>query len=104
MPATNTTIAAGERAAHAITLTASTVDTVTFTDDVDVVEVISDGVADLYVRVDGTAPTVGGAFSYRLPAGAISSRQISIAGGDPGTIIVKLISSGATKYSVTKVR
>lgn len=103
MPATDTTLAAGERAAHAITLTAATVDTVTFTDDVDVVEVLSDGAFDLYVRVDGTAPTVGGKLSYRLPAGAISSREIPMS-GDAGALTVKLISAGATKYSVTKIR
>lgn len=103
MPATDTTLLTGEIAAHAITLTASTVDTVTFTDDLDVVEVISDGAFDLYVRTDGVAPTVGGKKSYRLPAGSISSRELPIS-GDAGALNVKLISAGAVKYSVTKIR
>ena len=96
-------LGAGERAAHAKTLVANTVDIVTFTDDVDVVEVVSDGTDALYVRVDGTNPSVADARSYVLPAGVKSSREIPVS-GDPGSISVRLISAGATKYSVTKVR
>lgn len=105
--ATSTAVAAGEIAAHAITLTANSVDTVTFADDVNVVEIISDGTADLYVRLDGVDPTVGGAFSYRLPAGAPSVREVQIPqfwASQAGGVVVKLKSSGATKYSVTKIR
>lgn len=107
--ATNTSLAAGEIAAHAITLTASSgsnnVDKVTFTDDVNRVEIISDGAADLYVRVDGVDPIVGGAKAYRLPFGVVSSREIPMPSAwDQATgQTVRLISAGATKYSVVKV-
>lgn len=96
-------LAAGERAAHAKTLVASTVDTITFTDDVDAVEVVSDGVAAIYVRVDGSAPTVAGAFSYVMPAGVQSVRTIPMPGRDAGSSVVKLISAGVPTYSVTRV-
>lgn len=96
-------VAAGERAAHAKTLAPSTVDTVTFADDVDLVEILSDGAAAIYVRVDGSAPTVAGAFAYVLPSGVASKREIPVS-GDAGSITVKLISAGAPTFSVTKLR
>lgn len=105
MAATNTTLAAGEIAVHAITLTASTVDTVTFTDDVNKVEIISDGTADLYVRLDGVDPASPFKGSYRLPAGSPSVRELTMP--NPGNTstgqTVKLFSTGATKYSVTRL-
>lgn len=88
----------GEISTGPVTLTASTADTVTFTNDVDLIEVQSDGTADLFVRTDGSAATTAGKNARRLPAGAISSLQIPLKG-----LSVSLISTGATKYSVTKV-
>lgn len=103
MPATNTTIATGKTAAHAITLTAATVDTVTFTDDVATLEIIKhDTVAAIYYTV-GTvndspaAPTVGGSHTRVLP-NALCVDRLAAPGGSPP--VVKLISSGAAIYSV----
>ena len=95
------TVASGEVGAHAKTLAAATADTVTFTDDVSKVEVVTDGAAALYVRVDGTAPTVGGAASHYLPAFA-SAKEITVPLSDEGTVEVKLISAGTPTYSVAR--
>ncbi len=95
--------------AHAKVLGAGVVDTVTFVQGGDhtvpgwnrlpkKVEVLSDAVADIYFTVDGTTPTVGGANCYRVPAGALSVDVAPIA----GEVVVKLISSGAPTYSVSK--
>lgn len=92
------TLAAGERSAPDKSTVASTVDTVTFVQDCSQVEVISDGAATLYVRVDGSAPVVGGAFAYVLPSGSPSVRVISPPTG--GGTVVKLISAGVVKYTV----
>lgn len=84
-------------AVHDKTLVASTVDTVTFHDTPQSVEVLTDGTAAIYVTVDGTAPTVGGANTLKLPA-VISARTIKHGNrGQP----VKLISSGTPTYSVS---
>lgn len=90
----------GERGAHGKTLVASTVDTVTFNNWVDEVEVVSDGAAALFVRVDGNNPTVNGAFSYVLPAGSPSVRTIRLRKASPS---IGLISAGTPTYSVTKL-
>jgi hypothetical protein len=92
------TVAADEIGAHSKTLGANTVDTVNFADDVKQIEVVSDGAAELYFTVDGTAPTVGGAKCYYLPAFG-GAREVPVHTG--GT--VKLISSGTPKYSVARV-
>lgn len=94
----STTVAAGKIGAHNITLSASTVDTVTFTDDVSSVEVINlDGAAAIYYTIDGSTPTVAGANTFVLPATISSAVH-----GTPGSAatVVKLISSGTPKYSV----
>lgn len=92
------TIAAGDRAAHDKTLVAATVDTVTFTEDVSVIEVIGlDGAAPIYFTVDGSVPTVGGAKCFVLPA-AVSVNEVTAPGGVAP--VVKLISAGTPRYSV----
>lgn len=93
------TVASGAVGAHHKTLTASTVDTVTFADDIKDVEIVSNGSAALYVTTDGTAPTVGGATAHYLPASA-SVRTVRVLGSS-GTV-VKLISSGTPTYSVAR--
>ncbi len=93
------TVASGALAAHDKTLTAATVDTVTFTDATSVVEILSDGAARLYVTVDGTTPAVSGANTDLLVAGIASGVRISTTGN-----IVKLISSGTPTYSVRRVQ
>ncbi|GAA0632324.1 hypothetical protein GCM10010174_61710 [Kutzneria viridogrisea] len=94
------TVPAGQIGAHNLTLTANTVTEVDFADDVDTVEVLSDGTAPVYVTVDGSSPTVGGANCYLLPA-AIGAKELHppTAGGT----VVKLISAGTPTVSVAKV-
>jgi hypothetical protein len=81
-------------AKHA-TLVAATVDMVTLAQDAQQVEVINRGTVDIYFRVDGTAPAVGGDDCEVLPAGA------SLIVPTPNsTTVVELISSGTPPYSV----
>jgi hypothetical protein len=94
------TVAADLHGAYAKTLVANTVDTVTFTDDIDRVEVTSNGAAAVYVTVDGTTPTVAGAGTFELPAGAASVREIAVP--TAGGTVVKLISAGTPVYSVAE--
>lgn len=87
-------------AAHGITLTANTVETVTFEYWPHVVEVVSDGAAEVYYTIDGSAPTVGGANCFRLPATpCVDSRSLE---HTVGTVTIKLISAGTPKVSVQK--
>lgn len=88
----------GGIAVHAKTLVANTVDTVTLDSDWDWVEVVSDGAGALYVRVDGSNPTVAGPNAFVLPAGVASSREIKVRTSTP--TVVKLISPGTPTYSV----
>lgn len=86
--------------AHAKQLSAAAVDTVVFEDDLDFVEIVSDGAAAIYVTVDRPAPTVGGSEAYFLPA-APCARTLSARSGGGGTA-VRLISAGTPTYSVAK--
>ena len=106
------TVPVGHVGAHAKTLVAATVDTVTFALGTagtqgsarmpQAVEVYSDGSADIYVTVDGVAPTVAGTHCWRLP-GQAGATTISTADNDPGDpVVVKLISSGTPVYSVSR--
>lgn len=101
------TVSAGAIGKHDKTLVASTVDTVTFADDLDRVEIGSDGVAAIFVTVDGSTPTVSGDSTYKIPALASSSAgklgvfrtiEVPTAGGT----VVKLISSGTPVYDCCK--
>jgi hypothetical protein len=94
-------VAAGQVGAHAKTLVASTVDTVTFTDDVDEIEVMSDGTSAVYFTVDGSTPAVGGAGTWGLPASP-AARTVEVRSAS-GTV-VKLISAGTPLYSVARTR
>ena len=79
------------------TLVADTVDTVTLDGDYSSVEVLNRATSgDIYFRVDGTAPTVGGAGTYIARAGESVALDIDTS----GKTVVKLISSGALDYSV----
>lgn len=103
MAATNTTIPAGKVTTGAgITLTASTVDTVTFADDCDQVEVMSDGAADVLFTVDGTDPSTAANYAaYRIPSGGPAQRTVVVQSA--GGTVVKLVSSGTPKYTVTRI-
>lgn len=103
-----TTVAADERGAYAKTLTAATVDTVNVTASAGQrastrVRVVNlDGAAAIYFTLDGTAPTVGGAKTYELAAVAGAAQAISV-DVKAVDVVVKLISSGTPKYSVSRL-
>lgn len=85
---------------HAKTLVAATVDTLTFDQDLEQVEIINlTGDAIIYFTVDGSTPTVAGQNTYVLPA-AVGSLTLWVP--TPGDTVVKLISSGTPTYSVQK--
>jgi hypothetical protein len=93
-------VASGEVAAYAKTLAASTVDTVTFTDDRFAVRVHNDtGSAAIFFTTDGSTPTVNGANCWRVPAVAGAFAEVTTQGGT-ATDVVKLISVGTPTYSV----
>ncbi len=96
-------VANNEVGAHAKTLVAATVDTVTFTDrDAEVVEVVNISGADaIYFTTDGAAPIVAGNGTYFLPA-LTSTREVGIP--TAGTTVIKLISAGTPSYSVSWAR
>lgn len=107
------TLTYGDRAAHAKTLVAATVDTVTFpagdpaspgwARQPKKIKVISDGTADIYFTVDGSAPTVAGAKTYRIQSVA-GSETATLNDGNPNdAVVVKLISAATPKYSVVAV-
>jgi hypothetical protein len=91
------TVAKGEIGAHAKTLVANIVDEVVFVDNKALIEVVSDGAAEIYFTVDASAPTVGGAAAYYLPAVPCSR---TVPSPKPGETAVRLISAGTPKYSV----
>lgn len=93
------TVATGQIGAHALTLVANVVTEVDFADDLDLVEVVTDGAAPLYVTVDHSTPTVGGANCYMLPA-LPSAKEIN----PPSVLgtVVKLISAGTPTVSVAR--
>lgn len=89
-------IAEGDVAVHDKTLVAATVDTVSFTGfDPPYVVVVTDGAAAIYVTTDGTAPTVSGSKTKRLPPFP-GEREIRSYENQP----IKLISAGTPTYSV----
>lgn len=92
-------VADGEVGAWEKSLTAATVDTVNFDDDRDEVRVTNvSGTAAIYYRLDGTAPVVGAAACFWLPAVAGATRSHKVQSG--ANTQVKLISSGTPSYSV----
>jgi len=96
------TVAPGDIGVHEKKLVASTVDTVTFAGrDLTEVEILSDGTADIYVRVGGQPPTIAGSTSWRILS-AMGSSIIPV--DTSGDTIVKLISAGTPTYSVSRTR
>ncbi|MEK9524017.1 hypothetical protein MIU24_32290 [Streptomyces venezuelae] len=90
----------GEWGIHGVVLQPGQVTSFRFPDDVNEVEVLShDGAAPVYFTVDGSEPSVEGRGSRVLPA-AISSAQVEPPTAGP--TVVKLVSSGSPKVSVTR--
>lgn len=96
------TIAADEVAAHNKALAASTQDTVTTTGRrVREVEIlVLSGTAPVYVTIDGTDATVGGAKTYIVLAGG----NLELTATQDNPTVVKLISAAIANYSVTVKR
>jgi hypothetical protein len=92
-------VAAGALAVHDKTLAANVTDSVSFAQDPQAVEVLTDGAAKMYVTVDGSEPTVSGANTYLLLALPGARRITHPSDGSP----VKLRSAGTPTYSVTGV-
>ena len=93
------TVAAGERGTAAFALTAATVDTVTFTDKISEVEVITDGAADVWYTTNGSTPTVGGKNCWYLPTNAVADVR-AVTSSQGSAAVVKLISAGTPTLRV----
>lgn len=93
-------VPAGDIGAHALALTANTVTEVDFADDLDRVEVVTDGAAAVYFTVDGSVPTIAGTNTYFLPA-ALGAKEAHPPTG--GGTKVRLISAGTPTVSVAVV-
>lgn len=93
------TVSASDIATPTFTLAGSTVDTVTFTNNIGAIEIISDGAAAAYYTVDGTTPTIDGTNTYLLPAGvtSVDTRPTVNSGGSD---VVKIISAGTPSIRV----
>lgn len=99
-PVADHTVAADEQGVHAVALTASTVDTVTFADDVTRITITNmTGTAPIYYTVDGSTPTVAGKNTRLVPA-AVTHVDVEPATSGPTT--VKLISPGTPTVSVAR--
>lgn len=96
----NVTVAVGEVSSGEVALTASTVSTVTFTENIGSVSLINADTTIVWFTVDGTTPTVGGRGSWPLPAGAVIENKSTV--NSSGTDVVKLISSGTPTVIVTR--
>lgn len=88
------TVAEGDRAKHGLTLVASQVDTVTFTDNVNTVEIWNDGDDPVYYTNDGSTPTVAGGNCFVVPPSAVDRRPVR------SSKSIKVISSGTPTLSV----
>lgn len=106
------TVPAGHVGAHDKTLVASTVDTITFEVGSTSqpgwgklpqrVEVLTDGSYDIYLTLDGTAPTVGGTHCWRIPALA-GATVVDVRDSNPSdAVVIKMISAGTPRYSVSR--
>lgn len=98
--ATNTVLSTGDYSSPTIAIGASAVDSVTFGDDCDRVEVLNlDPAAVLYFTVDSSTPTAGTAKNtYCVPAGG----ALVVSVPTSGLTVVKLFSTGTPKYVVTR--
>jgi len=99
-PVAEHTVAAGDQGKYEILLAAGVETTVTFSEDLDRVEISNDnGAGRVYFTVDGTPATVRGANCRQLPA-ALHYAQVGVYRNGP--TVVRLISEAATMVSVAK--
>lgn len=94
-------LTSGQHGAYAKTLAEGTEDAVSFEDDLQVVEVFSNGDAALYFTIDGSEPVVRGPGSWELPAGGPVSRTLTVLDRSGANIVVRLVSDGSLQYSVS---
>lgn len=85
-------VAAPQVSSGKFALASNEVSTVVFDGEVDPVQIITDGTAEVWYSFDGVTPTVGGKQCFCIPQGAVvmDSR-------DPHTtdsVVIKLISTG----------
>jgi hypothetical protein len=93
-------LAAGDKGVYEKALAAATVDTVNVQrKGVSRVRIITNGSASIFIRTDGTAPTVGAQAADYLPAVAGAYVDVPFP-SDSATGSVKLISVGTPTYSV----
>ncbi len=95
------TVAKGKVGSPAFLLTAGQVSTVTFAEDLDSVEVYSDGLAPVWWTCDGTTPAEGN--GYFIPLAAIDERRpVLTEDHDPSRVVVRLWSAGAPTVRVQR--
>jgi len=80
------------------TLTANTATNDNIISQANACEIVNHGTGTVYVRIDGTAPTVAGAGSY--PVLANERFRLSFAGSLAATLNVRLISAGTPTVSI----
>lgn len=96
------TLNAGEVSAHAKTLAAATVDTVTLGVEASAVKVtMLSGTDPIYFRCDGQNPAIAGAYA-RIVA-PMAGQAVTVNVVTPGLTKVTLIAAGASSYSVEAV-
>lgn len=95
-------IAAGAVSVTA-TLVASTVDTITAAGDRNKVRIVQTAgtPVPLYVTLDGSTPTVGGANTFVVPAVLGQVREFDVP--TAGDTVVKVIGAGTPTYTVEAV-
>lgn len=96
----NHVIPAGEFAVHEYVMAAGVVESFVFPGRQAIVEIISDGSADIYGRSDGGDPVVRGGNTWRIPFGGTVVMEVATTGNTPS--VVKLISEGTPTISVQK--
>ncbi len=94
----NYNIPAGSIGSPAFALVANQVSTVTFADDLNAIEVITDGTTPVWWTSDGTTPAIDGPTSYYIPTLGVDSRQPT----SPGNTTVTLISTGTPTVRVQR--
>lgn len=94
------TVAANQRGAYENAASAGVVDTVTFTEDLGVVEIgYPSGTAPLYISFDGSTPSDKNAACEI----AYPGQTVQLEPKTSGPTVVKLVCRAAAVYSVNKV-